>query len=156
LKFVDVGFDNWAQKYIYALKNLKYGLFYLYNSLALNTLQLNCSLQNITENITENKKLSNNISKVSQNKINIYQKQDMKEDDYVKYIEKSAFNPTTASMNILFLNHESVVRKEPLIPGNPKINTCEHSMNQQINVLKSQFHPFVYKNYDQNILFYFK
>lgn len=74
---------------------------------------------------------------------------------HVKYLDKSAFNPTVASLNILFLNHESVLRKESLIPGNPKINTCGFDVNKQIDVLKSQFHPFIYKQYLQNIFFHF-
>ena len=75
---------------------------------------------------------------------------------HVQYLEKTAFNPTVASINLLFLNHDSVSKKEPLIPGNPAINTCEFNFNhKQIEVIKSHFKPFVYKQYHQNILFHF-
>ena len=74
---------------------------------------------------------------------------------HVKYLEKTAFNPTSASMNILFFNDEAVSKKEPLIPGNPKINTCEFTVNKQIDVLRSQFTPFAYKPYHPHVLFHF-
>jgi len=69
---------------------------------------------------------------------------------HVVYLEKTAFNPNVAAMNIMYLNHESVTKQEAL-PG----NTCEYKHNKQISILVSQFTPFSYKVYNKNIPFHF-
>jgi hypothetical protein len=68
----------------------------------------------------------------------------------VIYLEKTAFNPNVASMNIMYLNHEYVTKQEAL-PG----NTCEYKHNKQISTIVSQFKPHSYKVYEKNIPFHF-